>query len=76
MSTRATSKTAASRSGLLGRIRRLIADTRTEIRKVSWPDAETTRNLTILVIVMATVLGAVLGAIDAIFIRLWEAIPS
>jgi preprotein translocase subunit SecE len=46
-----------------------------EIRKVTWPDSQTTRNLTMLVIGMATVLGAILGGIDAIFIRIWEWIP-
>jgi preprotein translocase subunit SecE len=47
-----------------------------EIKKVSWPSAETTRNLTLLVIAMAVVLGALLGIIDYIFVRIWEWIPS
>ena len=53
----------------------LVRDTMTEIRKVTWPDSDTVRNLTILVIAMATVLGAILGGIDALFIRIWDWIP-
>lgn len=75
MSTRTTSK-GAQRSGLIGSLQALIRDTMAEIRKVSWPDQETTRNLTLLVIAMAAILGAILGGIDAIFIRIWEWIPS
>jgi preprotein translocase subunit SecE len=48
----------------------------TEIRKVTWPDQQTTRSLTILVIAMATVLGLLLGGIDAAFIRIWDWIPT
>jgi preprotein translocase subunit SecE len=82
MSTKTTTKTTDRggsvdrRGGNIGRVRTLIRDTMSEIRKVTWPDQQTTRNLTILVIVMATLLGALLGGIDAIFVRLWEAIPS
>ncbi len=75
MSTRTTSK-GAQRPGLIGSLQNLVRDTMAEIRKVSWPDTETTRNLTLLVIAMATILGAILGGIDAIFIRIWEWIPS
>jgi preprotein translocase subunit SecE len=75
MATRTTSKT-TGRGGRIGRLQNLIRDTSTEIKKVTWPDTVTTRNLTILVIIMATLLGLVLGGIDAVFVRLWEAIPS
>ncbi len=75
MSTRTTSK-GAQRGGLVGSLRALVRDTMAEIRKVSWPDTETTRNLTLLVIAMAAILGAILGGIDAVFIRIWEWIPS
>jgi preprotein translocase subunit SecE len=57
-------------------LQNLVRDTVTEIRKCTWPDSQTTRNLTILVLAMATVLGAILGGIDAIFIRIWDWIPS
>jgi preprotein translocase subunit SecE len=75
MANRTTSKSTGS-GGRVGRLQNLVRDTTTEIKKVTWPDAQTTRNLTLLVIVMAALLGAVLGGIDAIFVRLWEAIPN
>ena len=76
MSSSRTTTKSADRGGSLGRLQSLVRDTLAEIRKVSWPDQQTTRNLTLLVICMATLLGAVLGAIDAIFIRVWDWIPS
>lgn len=79
MSSRTTSKPSKpteQQRGTSGRIQSLVRDTYAEIKKVSWPDQQTTRNLTILVIVMATLLGALLGGIDAIFVRVWEAIPA
>ncbi len=63
-------------TGFLGRIRRLLRDTFSEIKKVTWPDQETTRNLTIFVIGLSIALGALLGGIDAIFVRVWENIPT
>lgn len=75
MATRSTSKSAGS-GGRVGRLQNLVRETTIEIKKVTWPDAQTTRNLTLLVIVMATILGALLGGIDAVFVRLWEWIPT
>jgi preprotein translocase SecE subunit len=78
MSTRTTSKT-TERGGApsnFGKVQNLVRDTYTEIKKVTWPDTETTRNLTILVIVMATVLGILLGLVDYGFRQLWDWIPS
>ena len=74
MSGRTTTRP-GERSGPAARFQGLVRDTTTEIRKVTWPDQQTTRNLTLLVIIMATVLGALLGSIDALFIRLWDWIP-
>ena len=78
MSSRTSSKTTkqTEKSGSTGRIQSLVRETIAEIKKLSWPDQLTTRNLTILVIVMATLLGALLGGIDAIFVRVWDAIPA
>jgi preprotein translocase subunit SecE len=61
----------ASTSRLAG-FKQLVRDTKNEIKKVTWPDRETTRNLTIVVIALAATLGALLGGIDAAFVRLWE----
>jgi preprotein translocase subunit SecE len=44
-----------------------------EIKKVTWPDWETTRNLTVLVIVMAVFLGVLLGGIDFVLLKIFEA---
>ena len=47
--------------------------TMSEIRKVIWPDREATRNLTILVIALSTVLGLLLGGIDYVLFQIFEA---
>jgi preprotein translocase subunit SecE len=74
----------AGNSGLMGRLvntdrfeglRRFIRETMAEIRKVIWPDRETTRNLTLLVIALSLVLGLLLGGIDFILFELFEAMP-
>ena len=75
MATRTTSKGGEKRGRFSG-LQNLIRDTSSEIRKVVWPDQQTTRSLTIVVVVMAVILGIVLGGIDAGLVRLWEAIPS
>lgn len=75
MATRTTSKGGEKRGRFAG-LQQLIRDTSSEIRKVTWPDQQTTRTLTMVVIAMATVLGIVLGGLDAVLVRLWEAIPS
>lgn len=56
-------------------IRRFIRETWAEIQKVIWPDRETTRNLTLLVIALSLVLGLLLGGIDFILFELFEALP-
>ncbi len=57
--------------GLQGFIRETMA----EIRKVIWPDRETTRNLTLVVIAVSIVLGLMLGGIDYVLFQLFEALP-
>lgn len=54
--------------------RRFIDETMSEIRKVQWPDRETTLHLTILVIALSLVLGILLGTIDFALLRLFEQI--
>jgi preprotein translocase subunit SecE len=75
MATRTKSKGKASEReapSRFGSLKQLVRDTKNEIKKVTWPDRETTRNLTIVVIALAAFLGAVLGGVDALFVRLWE----
>lgn len=54
------------------KLRKGFQNTVSEIKKVTWPDSETTRNLTALVIAMSTVLGLLLGGIDYLLLRLFE----
>ena len=75
--TKSKGKTAERESSSrLASLKQLVRDTKNEIRKVTWPDRETTRNLTIVVIALAAFLGALLGGIDALFVRLWEALRA
>ena len=54
-------------------VQTLFRDSMSEIRKVNWPDSETARNLTLLVIGISIVLGIALGGIDFILQKLFEA---
>jgi preprotein translocase subunit SecE len=54
--------------------RKFYNDTASEIRKVIWPDRETTRNLTIVVIALSAIMGFLLGGIDWVLFQLFEAI--
>lgn len=54
-------------------LRRFVRETKAEIDKVNWPDRETTTNLTLLVIGLSIVLGLLLGGIDFVLYRLFEA---
>jgi preprotein translocase subunit SecE len=53
---------------VLGRFEpRFVADILSETRKVTWPSFEETRYLTVVVAIVATVVGLVLGGIDLAF---------
>jgi preprotein translocase subunit SecE len=56
------------------RVAQIVRDTRSELRKVTWPDRDTTRKLTLLVIGVSTVLGLLLGGIDYGLLKLFEAL--
>jgi preprotein translocase SecE subunit len=56
-------------------IRRFTRDTMAEIKKVNWPDQQTTRNLTIVVIAVSAALGLILGGMDFVLLKLFEALP-
>ncbi|MEZ4522832.1 MAG: preprotein translocase subunit SecE [Thermomicrobiales bacterium] len=73
---RGRSRTSEQNLTLTGRLQSLFRDTASEIRKVTWPDSDTTRNLTIFVVALSIFLGALLGGVDAIFVRVWENIPT
>ncbi|HEU0164874.1 MAG TPA: preprotein translocase subunit SecE [Thermomicrobiales bacterium] len=56
-------------------IRRFTRDTMAEIKKVNWPDQQTTRNLTIVVIAVSAGLGLILGGMDFVLLKIFEALP-
>lgn len=64
---------APTRSGLpAGGLRKILSpqwfrDVISELRKVSWPTVAETRSLTLVVIVVAAVLGLFLGGLDYVF---------
>jgi len=49
------------------RIRRFIEEAWSELRKVTWPTPEQTRNLTVLVFVISAAVGAYIAIFDFIF---------
>jgi len=49
-------------------------DTFAELKKVTWPDRETTKNLTLVVIALSIALGALLGGVDWVMQRLFSLI--
>lgn len=46
---------------------RFVADIVAELRKVTWPSASETRYLTMVVAVVAVVVGVILGSFDLLF---------
>jgi preprotein translocase SecE subunit len=51
----------------LKRLRRFIDEAYSELKKVTWPTGEQTRNLTVLVFTVSLVVGIVITALDAFF---------
>jgi preprotein translocase subunit SecE len=52
----------------LTRIRRFLQESVTELRKVSWPTLEQTRNLTVLVFTVSFLVGAFVMVFDQLFL--------
>lgn len=46
---------------------RFVADIVAELKKVTWPSASETRYLTLVVAVVAVVVGVILGSFDLLF---------
>jgi preprotein translocase subunit SecE len=51
----------------MNRIRRFIDEAWSELKKVSWPSREQTRNLTVLVVAVSLVVGLYITVFDAVF---------
>jgi preprotein translocase subunit SecE len=65
---------AARPTGGLGRLRATVDDITAELRKVTWPTQEETRNLTIVVIGISVFLGVLLGTLDYVLFTLYNLI--
>jgi preprotein translocase SecE subunit len=55
----------------IGRLRHGSAETVGELRKVTWPDSQTTRNLTLVVIGISAAIGFLLGLTDSLLTALY-----
>jgi preprotein translocase subunit SecE len=51
----------------VSRIRRFFQEAWSELKKVTWPTREQTRNLTVLVFVISTMVGVYIAVFDLIF---------
>jgi preprotein translocase subunit SecE len=51
----------------MNRIRRFIDEAWSELKKVSWPSREQTRNLTVLVVAVSLIVGLYITVFDAVF---------
>jgi preprotein translocase subunit SecE len=51
----------------LTRFRRFVGEAWSELKKVSWPTREQTRNLTVLVFVISALIGVYIAAFDLLF---------
>ena len=58
----------------IDQIKKQWFDTVAELKKVTWPDRETTKNLTLVVIAISAALGALLGGLDWIMQQLFALI--
>ena len=52
---------------LFRRLRRFLQEAWSELKKVTWPTREQTRNLTVLVFVISAAVGAYIAVFDAMF---------
>ena len=66
---RQTRKQPAKQKRGLGKF---IAETRGELRKVSWPTRREAINLTVVVILIMVIMAAFLGGLDVAFFRLFD----
>jgi preprotein translocase subunit SecE len=78
MATRTRSRTTERQQpqSRVAALREAARETAVEMKKINWPDRDTTRNLTIFVIGLSVVLGLLLGGVDGVFVKLWELIPT
>ena len=58
----------------MNRIRRFIEESWSELKKVTWPTLEQTRNLTVLVFVISGAVGLFIAVFDALFNELFKVV--
>jgi preprotein translocase subunit SecE len=58
------------------RIRRYIAESWSELQKVTWPTREQTRNLTVLVFVVSSLVGIFISAWDLLFLAVIKSLTG
>lgn len=63
---------ATADKGRFGKVRGNVRDIAAELRKVTWPTREETRNLTLVVIGITAVLGTILGSLDFLLSYLYR----
>jgi preprotein translocase subunit SecE len=54
----------------LSRLRRFVGESWSELKKVTWPTREQTRNLTVLVFVISFIVGVYIAVFDLLFTQL------
>ena len=65
---RASPRAALARPQVVrGGIGRFMGETISELRKAVWPSREETVRLTYIVLIIASIIGFILGGLDAIF---------
>jgi len=52
------------------RLRRYVAESWSELKKVTWPTRVQVRNLTVLVFVISAAIGVFIAAVDLVFFEL------
>jgi preprotein translocase subunit SecE len=52
---------------VIARIRRYVAESYSELKKVTWPTREQVRNLTVLVFAISAVVGVFIAGVDFVF---------
>ena len=68
----ATPAAVANKPGRFDRLREQFRNVAAELRKVTWPTPEETRNLTIVVVGLTAVIGTGLYILDTVFEWLYQ----
>ncbi|MGH2466938.1 MAG: preprotein translocase subunit SecE [Candidatus Limnocylindrales bacterium] len=58
------------------RTRRFVSEAWSELKKVTWPTPEQTRNLTVLVFVVSALVGIFIFSVDAVFTSAFQFIAK